>query len=428
METPQLRALRTELQARKAKRAADQEKIEKLEKKIRESAPSGTLGDDEEQEDEESGDEDNEVEANWDSDDNIYRCPDCQWEVIESMCQACAREFKWDDEQEDSFPSDSLEENAAIHEDRTSSCRSATPLDDIGPFRPLPAYSRREKEYEALLRRGATRLMIETFNLEYTFEKGIFAWADGELYNQFAGPKMRKGDFWKIQLGRRFNVDEDDLDGSIFIEGLLEDALLFPAKQAWETVEEYPGIWLTRLIPMQDVDDNDKGSDSDSASDSSMYDDKFDDDRACHDRALANPPPVDGPILLSPGYETSDEEEEALVKVEDGELQVIGSDGPEDIEMDTDSGWAIEANVPDQPWGSESEMTDVGDAVAEAEAAAAEVDLQAEPVGDDDVDTLDPDSDEADSDFDSNEDLSGDEDLSQQAAILMGYPQPVYLT
>ncbi|KAG6842653.1 hypothetical protein H0H93_003954, partial [Arthromyces matolae] len=117
-----------------------------------------------------------------------------------------------DDENEEQ-PEDTLLIEASYDSDREQGPRSTTPLSSIPrSARPLPAYT--QAEYDALLQRGATRLMIETFHLEFSDERGIFAWADTALYEEFGGPKMLKGDFWKIQLGRRFDLDEDDHDGS----------------------------------------------------------------------------------------------------------------------------------------------------------------------------------------------------------------------
>jgi hypothetical protein len=66
---------------------------------------------------------------------------------------------------------------------------------------------------------------------------------------------MKQGHTWKIRLGRRIELEEGDLDGSTFIEDLLEDAVMFPAtieecskaQDQWETKEETPGVWVTRL-------------------------------------------------------------------------------------------------------------------------------------------------------------------------------------
>jgi hypothetical protein len=117
--------------------------------------------------------------------------------------------------------------------------------------------------------------MCETFHLEYTEVKGIHAWADWEIYHHYAGPHMEKGDFWKIHLGRRVELDEEDLDGSMFIEDLLEDALMYPMRSKtcertydkWETIEEIPGIWLTRLQAHKedDLDHDDILSEDDSS-------------------------------------------------------------------------------------------------------------------------------------------------------------------
>jgi len=76
--------------------------------------------------------------------------------------------------------------------------------------------------------------MCETFHLEFSYEDGIFTWADEDVYEQFSGSAMLKGDFWKIHLGRRIELDEDDLDGSMFIEGLLDDVLLCPSRWSSE--------------------------------------------------------------------------------------------------------------------------------------------------------------------------------------------------
>lgn len=93
----------------------------------------------------------------------------------------------------------------AIHPDRSLVPRGNTPLLDLDPAdnHILPeGYRGRETEYFQLLKRGATRLMCETFHLEFTYKDGIFAWADTNIYDEFSGPLMKTGDFWKIHLGR----------------------------------------------------------------------------------------------------------------------------------------------------------------------------------------------------------------------------------
>ena len=110
--------------------------------------------------------------------------------------------------------------NQAIHHDRSLVPRGNTPLlEDNGILlrHPPPVEYRqknREDEYKELLRRGATRIMCETFHLEFSQQHGIYAWADPQLFEEFSGPEMENGDFWKIHLGRRISLDEDDEDGS----------------------------------------------------------------------------------------------------------------------------------------------------------------------------------------------------------------------
>ena len=115
--------------------------------------------------------------------------------------------------------------------------------------------------------------MCETFHLSFSEEDGIIAWADDKIYEQFSGPAMLKGDFWKIHLGRRIDLDEDDLDGSMFIGGFLEDVLFYPPKwptvnkcrnEAWETVEESLGTWITRLMSARIMGDSDGESENSS--------------------------------------------------------------------------------------------------------------------------------------------------------------------
>lgn len=160
-------------------------------------------------------------------------------------------------------------EDLVEHSDRSLVPRGNTPLLDVGYDFAIPDEYKwtyagnlgqdRSNEYRELLMRGATEDMCTTFHLEFTYEGGIYAWADPQLYEEFTGPPMQVGDFWKIHLGRRITLDEGDLDGSLFVENLLEDAVLFRAR--WETKEETPGIWVTRLTAHTPADPNYDSSD-----------------------------------------------------------------------------------------------------------------------------------------------------------------------
>ena len=247
--------------------------------------------------------------------------------------------------------------------------------------------------------------MIETFNLRFCHE-GIFAHADAALLDEFSGPRMKLGDTWKIQLGRRFNLDPTDRDGSVFVEGLLEDALLFPSRpeNGWETVEDDVGSWVTRLTtqPMIHSDDEEDngGDDGDDDQDQDQDDEET--------QSKVDDPNDDGPVLLFPLYEDDVEMSE-----------------DSDVEMFSD-GEAIRANVWDTPYDAEGEE-DEDDAVA-----AEEDDRNPPPTGERDAleaiaggssvtqKSDQPDSDMDGSDFDSDEVLSGDESVLEYARKRLG--------
>ena len=268
--------------------------------------------------------------------------------------------------------------------------RGTTPLFEINPSASaLALHHNRAEEFRALLQRGATRLMCETFHLSFSEKDGIITWADEGIYEQFSGPAMLKGDFWKIHLGRRIELDEDDLDGSIFIEGLLEDVLLYPPhwstmkkyrNEVWETVEESPGIWITRLMSARIMDDSDGESEKSDAEDFEERPSELWDTGEIYEKLLDDPPSPDiGPIITSDEYELSEEEEEA----EEGS----------DVEMMEDSGETWKAGVPDAEWASNSEEDD-----SIVSGVSSQMDYDSE----------------VDSDFDSDEVLSGDEGVGKK--------------
>lgn len=301
-------------------------------------------------------------------------------------------------------------------------------------------YVSREDEYEELLARGATRLMCETFELQFTLG-GIVAWADQNIFDEFTGSGMKKGDRWKICLGRRIQLDEEDLDGSQFVEDFLEDAVLFPlhfplsnrVAERWETVEVTSGVWETR--PMLDVDDQrvQGGADGDAGEDGVEVGDKYEDeDDSEIDEDLYDPEAFPGLVDTDEAFiRALLQEDLALGPLDDADPQALGitvnpdnvvvqagyeSDGsaesaledregetmPVDIdERDADPGWEISANVPDAAWpGSDFEEADWA-RKSKTLSPSDEVDGK-DPV-DEDMDSS------SDSDLDSAEMLSGDE-------------------
>ncbi|KAF4574249.1 hypothetical protein EYR40_006037 [Pleurotus pulmonarius] len=316
----------------------------------------------------------------WDDRDGVYRCDDCLFEVADGACQSCGRVYT----AMESYIEDSIStNNEALNADRTSHPRGITPLLDVRPHLIPPMYVSREDEYEELLARGATRLMCETFELQFVPDVGIVAWADQNIFDEFTGEGMETGDEWKIRLGRCVQLDEEDLDGSQFVEDFLEDAVLFPlhfplsnrVAERWETVEVTPGVWETRL--MLDVDDQrvqggaDGGEDGDNEyeeeDDSEIDDDLYDpqafpglvDTNEAHIRYLIQEDLALGPlddedpqtpgtvdlddVIVQAGYE-SDGPSSAQDDCESKTMSINGDDS------DTDPGWEISANVSDAAW------------------------------------------------------------------------------
>ncbi|KAJ7181698.1 hypothetical protein C8R43DRAFT_277534 [Mycena crocata] len=244
--------------------------------------------------------------------------------------------------------------------------------------------------------------MCETFHLEFHPDVGIVAWADGDSYDDFSGPLMQEGDLWEIMLGRRVKLDEDDADA--FMEALSEDALVFPLLSTcqWETVEESPGIWVTRttgidLLDSSDDASSDNSSDGSPASPKGSHSARVDPMELAwelEDRALE--PDYVAPILpvAADHYDPSDTESDV-----EGDVEMVREDSKED----GDDGWTFEANVPDSCWVSPPEEDPMFTADAPEDGAETE-----------EITMIDESSDEdsADSDFDSDEVLSGDEFLN----------------
>jgi hypothetical protein len=340
-----------------------------------------------------------------DTDGDLYFCTACAHEVVDGECTCCGLKHQWKEVSPSRLPpsprrqteyayisqgmgAESASTNTqAVHQDRSLVRRGNTPLpffpfsECTGPpanYTPL-----RVEEYIQLRRRGATRLMCETFDLEFSDEKGIFAHADTDLYEEFAGPRMRDGDVWKIHLGRRISLDEDDLDGSEFIEGLIEDALLFPLRRAvskqkseiWETEEESPGIWVTKLKAQEKltVRITDEDEDDEAYEDVMIYYQKYDDE-------LVKPPTEDVPVHLKNYMFDHDDDLE----------------GDKDA-MEEDPGYAWHPATLDGVWPSSSDEEDQLD----QEEGTSTLD------GDQDMDSISSDS--ADSDFDDEEVSTEDE-------------------
>lgn len=265
------------------------------------------------------------------------------------------------------YESTATEGSALVNPDRLLTARGTTPLLELAPDAARLAWTTvantfegNVNEFSELLKRGATPAMVQKFSLRFSPTLGIVAWASPELYEAFAGPRMQDTDFWKIHLGRRVELRKDDMDGSEFIEGLLEEVLLYqpyPQSQpstrrmfgGWVTVEETLGIWLTeprykdkevRALQNPGLYNEHPAVGHDNSEISSFHQDE--------DQQLNNG--VDerlhllhtGPVIQIDFYEQTDEEDEDEDEGQEGE----GSDASqsrhehtEDDDEDVITGW-----------------------------------------------------------------------------------------
>lgn len=339
-------------------------------------------------------------------------------------------------------------QNQAMVADRQPAPRGITPLIEIGSPNIHRNYLGREDEYLELLRyayvplaiwlcsliqpnrRGATRCMCETFHLRFNKETGIIACADQGLFEAFSGPAMQQGHLWDIHLGRRIELDDDDLDGAQFIEDLLEDAILFPLRSSrsarvqerWETVEDVTGYWVTRPMSNPHVETDDDSDDpDDNSSDCDRYD-ELEVLRQDQDAALEHSSPAfqwdPNPAIRTEEYEDEpnsdvDMENDSDDEEYDPTVPDTGFGSGEDDEAECD-------NI-EEPHG-ESAQGDVVARGAGREGEHKDADMgKGNPGGEDEMGvngsdvTLTDSDDSVDSDFDSDEVLSGDEEALQSA-------------
>ena len=371
--------------------------------------------------------------AIWDDIDHVFRCSDCLFEVEEGYCRACDLTYDWDAVSstcrftfpERVFFSDTTirqgdERNKesvsvashAASDDRCMSRRGTTPLAEPDP-QVISSYSgSRFEYYSSLIERGATPVMCDTFNLEYTPYDGIVAWADQGIFDAFAGPGMPEGDKWKIYLGRRIQLDDDDLDGSEFIEDLLEDILYYPVGTwavQWTTVEESPGIWATK--PQLRNEEEDTDTDEIDEDDGGIYDNgganlpmnvhASTDRIRLYDAALEFPfRPNNQVVLELEEYETEGscaEEEDELE--DDDPSAMITARMPDTVYEEDNDGHLVSNNPMSQSDEADDPMSQGNEAVVNDTE-----DNNGDDSGDDESD-----SDMAGSDWDSTEELSGDE-------------------
>lgn len=79
------------------------------------------------------------------------------------------------------------------------------------------------------------------------FEMHVVAWADYQLFAEYSTDVIQDGEKWKIHLGRRIYLHQNDPDGSIFMEEFLEEVMRPLREDQWETIKE-GDTWVTRPV------------------------------------------------------------------------------------------------------------------------------------------------------------------------------------
>ncbi|KAI0769238.1 hypothetical protein BC629DRAFT_1534739 [Irpex lacteus] len=199
----------------------------------------------------------------WDETDMVFRCRECSGEVLDGVCWYCGVKYDlpegvWDPEKVKAQFFDSEDTNSAAHSpDRVLAPRGDSPPPEI-IIEDYPelykATAATQKCYRQLCSRGATRAMCETFELSFTKDTGIVAVLTPAIKEIFGGRDMSAEDRWELYLGRAVRLDGDDLDGSNFVTGLLEDILFFSGShftarsKSWETIRDpsRASAWITR--------------------------------------------------------------------------------------------------------------------------------------------------------------------------------------
>lgn len=261
--------------------------------------------------------------------------------------------------------------------------------------------------------------MIVTFRMTFDDKNGIVAWADDTLFDTFSGPGMKLGDTWNIMLGRRIKLDADDLDGSVFIDDLLEETVvnpLYPGYPTWETVRDvYPNVWVTRPAldrPAEGEWDKHQAKYEDYDSNDDMHEANDDDDDEGGEDAqdLMEIEKEDVSVGAVPAVDGDDDQKDAQ-EYEDPIAhydEYAASDVSEGDIANMLQPVFVDANVPDDT--DDEYDADQDDPVAALPADGdAQADIAKADQGKNEEMAANISSDEPGSDWDSDEELSGDD-------------------
>jgi len=101
--------------------------------------------------------------------------------------------------------------------------------------------------FEELVSRGATLVFCETWYAIFEEDRGIVVQANDrlkEIYGSFLG----EWDSWLICIGRRIKLGDDDPEGILYMEDLLDLIFTEDDDELWITYKEseYQSHWVTR--------------------------------------------------------------------------------------------------------------------------------------------------------------------------------------
>lgn len=127
------------------------------------------------------------------------------------------------------------------------------PGGDTPPPETIPDYLRpfrhrhNPREFEELVERGATLAFCETWQATFGGDHGIVVQANDRL-KEIYDNLIEEGDSWSIWIGRRIKLGDDDPDGRLFMEDLLDLIFTEDDKGLWITFKEgeNPTHWVTR--------------------------------------------------------------------------------------------------------------------------------------------------------------------------------------
>lgn len=183
-------------------------------------------------------DEDSLQEPIYDKADGVYRCakPDCGWEVAFGHCQGCQIKYTMEDDS-DEWKWEAVDPRnpltvftKGLIVERGD---SPPPADIPANLRPL-AYIQDPHMFNELIARGATLAFCETWEATFDDKRGIIVRANAHLRWTYE-TIIEEGGSWTIWIGRRIELCSDDLDGSLFMEEILD--LIF--------TEDHEGLWIT---------------------------------------------------------------------------------------------------------------------------------------------------------------------------------------